>query len=63
MKPRKQPKQPKKPNEPEAVDWKLKCIICGMAPAYPTTRMCAPHTFGEADTGPWACDDDDPKKS
>jgi len=36
-------------------DWTEPCIICGEKPTVPTTRMCGPCTFGEADTagGNW----------
>ena len=36
-------------------DWETPCIVCGMKPTVPTTRMCGPCTFGDADTegGNW----------
>ena len=39
-------------NEP---DWSLTCSACGSRPVVPSTGMCGPCTFGEADTagGNW----------
>lgn len=36
-------------------NWNGKCEVCGASPTHPTTGMCGPCTFGEADTvgGNW----------
>jgi len=36
-------------------DWDTPCIVCGMVPTVPSTRMCGPCTFGDSDTadGNW----------
>lgn len=36
-------------------DWSQECLVCGMTPVVPSTGMCGPCTFGEADTigGNW----------
>lgn len=39
-------------NEP---DWSRTCEVCGARPVVPSTGMCGPCTFGEAETagGNW----------
>lgn len=36
-------------------DWTGECEVCGSTPILPSTGMCGPCTFGEADTvgGNW----------
>jgi len=36
-------------------DWSGTCLVCGQSPILPTTGMCGPCTFGEAETigGNW----------
>jgi hypothetical protein len=38
-----------------APDWSRTCEVCGARPVVPSTGMCGPCTFGEADTaeGNW----------
>jgi ribosomal protein L37E len=53
-------KKHKKQQEPVSSDqgkpdWTKQCDVCGSTPIVPETGMCAPCTFGEADTagGNW----------
>lgn len=48
------------PNKPEEntmtiPDWSHTCEVCGATPVVPSTGLCGPCTFGEAETagGNW----------
>jgi CO dehydrogenase/acetyl-CoA synthase alpha subunit len=54
--PKQQPEGPQACTEADLEpDWTGKCEVCGASPTVPTTGMCGPCTFGEADTagGNW----------